>query len=406
MTKIISVDIGSHKISVCSADLENNGSYTVRSLTTSPSEGFSRGEVVNTARFAKSLNRAISTFENQAGENITEVCVTFDSSKFKSFFTSSQISLQNKKITKDHIKTLISMSIDKVRDKTNYDIVHYFPITYLIDGKREVENPEGLEAQNSLALEIHLIGIDTNVLAEIASILSQSNIEVSFFNQASFCNGLALIEEAAEYKPYAIIDFGATKTSLSLMKNKKLYYSSTIALGGANIANDLSLALQIPMDLAEKVKTLYARGSRDIEGVKHVIDLNTVSKTDNDEYPNITQENIDDIVIPRLEEIFEMLYDQWQKIGADQFNPDQIIITGGSANIKGLKELIGPMFNYKIELGTYNFAHSKSLKPHIYGATIGQIIKLSDALKQRKLAAQNTNKGIIGRMVNWLKENA
>src|SRR5690606_37749122 len=117
-----------------------------------------------------------------------------------------------------------------------------------------------------------------------------------------------------------------------------LQYTAVIPAGGINITNDLAIGLKTDPEIADKVKLSHAvaAGRKEAKDVSVTIDKQTYTFATSD---------IDEIVGARLEEIFEAVAKERKKAGRAGKLPSGVVLTGGTANIRGIadfaKEALG-----------------------------------------------------------------
>lgn len=129
----------------------------------------------------------------------------------------------------------------------------------------------------------------------------------------------------------AVIDLGGATTSVAVFEEGDLQYVAVIPTGGVNITNDLAIGLKTDPEIAEKLKIAHAVASvrPESEGVsiKHEKEIHSFSSVD-----------IDEIVEARLEEIFDGVQKELKKAGRAGQLPSGVILTGGTANLKGIAD--------------------------------------------------------------------
>ena len=123
-----------------------------------------------------------------------------------------------------------------------------------------------------------------------------------------------------------------------------LQYVAVIPLGGANISNDLAIGLKTDPEIAEKVKLSHAvataRSTAEEVSIKH--DKETFT---------FTTDEIDEIVEARLDEIFEAIQKELKKAGRAGQLPSGVVLTGGTANLKGLAQYAKEKLNLAARVG-------------------------------------------------------
>jgi cell division protein FtsA len=117
------------------------------------------------------------------------------------------------------------------------------------------------------------------------------------------------------------------------------------------VTSDISMGLQVPMAVAERIKTVHggvhATGRDDREPIQlggdsgdWERDRRTVSRTE-----------LIGIMRPRVEEILEEVRARLDLCGFDQLPSQSIVLTGGGSLIPGLDGLAARILGQKVRLG-------------------------------------------------------
>ena len=124
------------------------------------------------------------------------------------------------------------------------------------------------------------------------------------------------------------MDFGASRTKLSIVEFGMLKSYHTINRGGAEISDSISKSLSIPFAEAEKMKKEFGL------------------------FGNSVEKNLSDIIKIHLDYIFSetnnILLDYEKKCNRII---SKVILTGGGSLLKGLKEVAANNFRVEIEIG-------------------------------------------------------
>lgn len=179
----------------------------------------------------------------------------------------------------------------------------------------------GLEKMNVL-----VIATQNDAVSRYRSIVSQCNLAASFFEIEIFSSIRANFEH--ELSPVLLIDFGASRTKLSIVEFGMVKGYHTIDRGGADISNSISKSLSIPFGEAEKMKKEFGF------------------------FGNPTEKSLADIIKVHIDYIFseannvllgyEKKYDR---------TISKVIFTGGGSLLKGLREVAVNNFRAEIEIG-------------------------------------------------------
>ena len=185
----------------------------------------------------------------------------------------------------------------------------------------------------------HIEGRFLNIVAR-ASIknnlercFEQAKIKIADLLIAPLVTANAVLSESERRSGCALVDFGADTTTISVYKGNILRFMTVLPLGGNCITRDIT-SLRIEEEEAESLKITYADATYEEEGEeKATCQLE-------DEERTIELGILNDIIGARVEEIIDNVWNQIQLSGYDDKLLAGIIITGGTANLKNLDEVL------------------------------------------------------------------
>ncbi len=182
---------------------------------------------------------------------------------------------------------------------------------------------------------------DKNILVEVSAIASVTlESYLAVFERA----GLSVISFELEAQaiarsviplddsdPVMIVDFGDTRTGVSIVHDGRVFFTTTLDMGGINLTNMISKNFSLSIEKAEEMKRSYG-----LDGISNIEDI----------FPVI----LNGISVLRDELNKQYIY--WKEhenygIKHDQIN--RIILCGGDANLTGLSEYLEASMKIKVE---------------------------------------------------------
>lgn len=175
-------------------------------------------------------------------------------------------------------------------------------------------------------ISVLVIATQNDAVAKYRSLAGECNLNASFLEIEIFSSIRANFEH--ELSPVLLIDFGASRTKLSIVEFGLVKSYHTIDRGGADISNSIATSLNISFAEAEKMKKEFGF------------------------FGNPAEKSLSDIIKVHIDDIFsetnnvllsyEKKYDR---------TISKIIFTGGGSLLKGLKEVATSNFQTEIEVG-------------------------------------------------------
>src|SRR3989338_6711139 len=189
----------------------------------------------------------------------------------------------------------------------------------------EMNNPDLPKTQISQK-RVLVVATQNDVIAKYRSISSQAVLEVGFFEIEIFSSIRSNFEH--ELSLVLLMDFGASRTKISLVEFGMVKAYHTINRGGADISTSISQSLSIPFHEAEKMKKEFGL------------------------FGNPAEKSLSDIIKLHTDYIFSetnnVLLGYEKKYNR---TISKVIFSGGGALLKGLKEVAVNNFGTEIEMG-------------------------------------------------------
>lgn len=181
-------------------------------------------------------------------------------------------------------------------------------------------------AKTSERINVLVVATQNDAISKYRSIVGESLLSASFFEIEIFASIRANFEH--ELSSVLLMDFGASRTKLSIVEFGMVKSYHTINRGGADITDSIAKSLNIPFSEAEKMKK-----ESGILG-------------------NGVEKSLPDIIKVHLDYIFSETNNAL--LGYEKrYNRtiSKVIFTGGGSLLKGLNEVAVNNFRAEIELG-------------------------------------------------------
>ncbi len=186
-------------------------------------------------------------------------------------------------------------------------------------------NSSGNSSQESKT-EVLVVAIQNDAITRYRSIVDGCKLQTDFFEIEVFSSIRSNFEH--ELSLVLLIDFGASRTKLSIVELGTVKSFHIVGRGGADISESISKSFSIPFTEAEKMKKEYGL------------------------YGNPNDKNLADIIKIHTDYIFSetnnVLLGYEKKYNR---TISKVILTGGGALLKGIKEVAENNFKAEVEIG-------------------------------------------------------
>lgn len=396
------LDIGSSKI-VCLIATIVAGKIKIIGTGCHSAHGFKNGNISNAKSAKLSIISAVDQAEKAANRTIERVILSLNGNKIKSLYLQPSVLLKKNKVSNEDIKNLAIIGLKEI-EKKGYEVIHYFPLEYIIDNNNGINDPIGLLG-HKLSARIHFVGIPTILLDNLIDLLASCQLDVEDCVFSPYVAGLSTLNEVDKELGSILIDFGAGITSYAIFAQNNMVNCGSIPVGGAAITADIAKSFMIDFSTAERIKNIH--GSANVYSNEYEV-INYKEDHYNDyEDRNILKSELNQIIHARLEEILLILKDILEKYSYLATNAKHnIVITGGGSILSGITSEITRIFKCKTRLGkptVLDGLDSEAINAS-YSASIGTIHYILKHNLAHEIEHSNKS-GIYSRILQWIKEN-
>ncbi|MEI7513230.1 MAG: cell division protein FtsA [bacterium] len=312
----VGIDIGTNQIKIIVAEANPGGLPTILSATSVPSRGIRHGYIENIKETAKSLQEAINLAQKESGIAIKEAYLSIGGIGLGSIFShgSTVISKADLEITKlDQDKAVKSSETSIPQSMIiNRRIIYTIPLAYKIDGKISLGGPVGARGTKLESKTLFITCIEKHFYDLIRAV-EEAGVSIIDVTASPIASGTVTLNKAQKNAGCVLANIGAETVSIVVYENNIPISLETFSIGSNDITNDIALGLKISLEEAEQVKV--------------------------DPAHNHSRKKLEEIVVARLSDIFELIENHLKRIGKNGLLPAGIIFTGEGAKISPIEEL-------------------------------------------------------------------
>ncbi|MDG0819912.1 cell division protein FtsA [Staphylococcus equorum] len=342
----VSIDIGSSSVKTIVGEKFHNGINVIGTGQTYTS-GIKNGLIDDFDIAKQAVKDTIKKASIASGVDIKEVFLKLPIVGTEVFDEVNEIEFyEDTELNGTHIESVLE-GIREKNDVPETEIINAFPIKFIVDGENEVSDPKELIARHGLKVEAGVIAIQKSILINTIKCVESCGVDVLDVYSDAYNYGSVLSATEKELGT-CIIDIGEDITQLAFYERGELVDAEAIEMAGRDITEDISQGLNTPYETAEKIKHQY--GHAFFESASDH-DVFSVDQVDSEEEAQFTQKDLADIIEARVEDIFFNVFDILQELGLTKVNGG-FVVTGGSANLLGVKELLQDMVSEKVRIHT------------------------------------------------------
>src|SRR3989442_9366400 len=335
---IVGIDVGTTKICVLVGELDRDGKMNIVGVGTCPSQGLRRGVVVNIEETVTSIAAALDRAERLSGKNITTAYVGIagshiDSENSKGFVA---ISPSHRDIVQNDISRAIEVA-RAIAIPANREVIHVIPRGYVVDGQEGIKNPIGMSGFR-LEVEAHIITGAVSSIHNLIKCVQKARVEIEDLVLEPLASSEAVLADGETELGVVLVDIGGGTTDIAVFADGAIWQTVVLPIGGNLITSDIAIGLRIPFAVAEVLKVTYGHCDPSTISDDDMIDLAHFIPNCDDLVP---RKLLAEIIQARVEELFEMVYEEIRKSGYDGLLPAGLVLTGGGGLFSGVSGGVG-----------------------------------------------------------------
>ena len=414
-TLIAALDIGSSKVCCVIARVSRDQKISIAGYGYNASKGIKNGMITDIKQATFSICDAVEAAEQMANERVERVIVNISGDKIKSSIKRAAIGLnKSKPITEAEITKVINKGITRINVENN-ELIHCLPTGYRLDFGEETTDPRNLFGEN-LSVDVLLGMVPEIMFRNTKTVLDNSNLEIVGKVLSPYASGLACLVDDEKELGATVIDIGGGTTTIASFQHGHPVYFSSIGVGGNNVTNDIAWGLTTSFTHAERLKNLHGCAFLTSQDKNETINVYPVGEEDDSLIKQVPKSDLIKIIVPRIEETFELVNAKLTEEGLKDINSHRIVLTGGGSQLSGIREVASMILDKQVRLGRprnigniLDISNYPILQSPSFSTVIGLILYVFNCKehKPNKIISKplNTEGGRFNRIMNWLKQN-
>lgn len=342
----VSVDIGSSSVKIIVGEKFHNGINVIGTGQTY-TNGIKNGLIDDFDIAKQAIKDTLKKASIASGVDIKEVFLKLPIVSTEVFDETNEIEFyEDTEINGTHIESVL----DGIRDKNDVpgtEIINVFPSKFILDGNNEVSDPKEIIARHSLKVEAGVIAIEKSILINMIKCVEACGVDVLDVYSDAYNYGFILSAMEKELGT-CVIDIGEDLTQVAFYERGELLDAASIKLAGRDITSDIAEAFNTSYETAEKIKQQYGHAYAESASDQDVF---TVDQVDSEETVEYSQKDLSHIIQATMEDTFNCVFDILINLELTRVNGG-FVVTGGSSNLLGVKDLLTILVTEKIRIHT------------------------------------------------------
>lgn len=348
---IVGLDIGTTKIAAIVGRKNEYGKLEILGYGKTESIGVKRGVVSNIENTVESIRIAVKEAEEKSEVDIKYVNVGIAGQHIKSLQHRGNLIRENAddEISRGDLDRLIN-NMYNINMNPGEEVIDVIPQEYIVDNEVGIKHPVGMLG-NTLEANFHIIIGQTAAAKNIYKCVRKAGLEVVDLILEPIASADAVLSEEEKEAGVVLVDIGGGTTDIAIFQDHIIRHTAVIPFGGDIITEDVKEGCSIIKKHAEELKVKFgsclSTENRDDE-------LVAIPGLRGRPPKEITLKNLSSIIQARMEEIIEHIWYEIRNSGYEKKLIAGIVLTGGGAQLKHIKQLTEYMTGMDVRIGYPN----------------------------------------------------
>jgi len=400
----VGLDIGTSKIVAIVAELQPEGTLKVIGLGQHVSRGLKKGVVVNIESTMQSIQRALEEAELMADCKINNVYTGIAGSHIKSLNSHGMVKIKDAEVSQMDVDRVVETA-RAIALPADQQILHILTQEFIIDGQEDVREPLGMSGMK-LEVKVHIVTGAVAAAQNIVKCIKRCGIEVSDLILQPLASSLAVLTEDEKELGVCLVDIGGGTTDIAVFKQGAIRHTAVVPIAGDQMTNDVAVAFRTPTQSAEEIKIKHGCALRQLADPREIVEVPGVDGRDPRQ---LSVQTLAEVLEPRVVELYELVLNELRRSGMEEMIASGIVITGGSAMMRGMVELGEEIFHMPVRLGMPRYVGglSEVISNPRYATGVGLVLMGKQQL-ERHLNGQLESSSfgrILEKMKSWFQGN-
>ncbi len=412
---ITALDIGSANIRCLMVKYKSREHMEILGLSECPSVGIEKGIVRDIQAVSTCVAKALGEVETVAGAKVGDIFANITGEHIKTHVGDGRISIPTSspnepgEIDQAHVDQVINDAKNSIKIQKGFErsqILHGIPQGYVIDGQDDISNPVRMNGFH-LITKVYTVFADITPLRNLSKSIELAGYEIAPENFVlnHIAIGDAVLSEDERRLGTILIDIGGGTCDISLLHRGVLEKILVVPMAGSAITEDLAIGLKTTIANAEFIKNQYGIALASSVDPEVEIEVEGISGR---ESIRKTQQLVSHIIQHRVEEMLSLCYDRLKNYYTPELVTAGIVLTGGTANLQRIGEVVENAFNMRVKIATPELAKMNGMVSRLgdpaYATVVGLIYHAAQLDREFKTPASRVAKLNTSKITDKIKQ--
>ncbi len=401
---IVGLDIGTSKVVVVVAEIQEDDSLNVIGLGSTASRGLKRGMVVDIEKTVLAIQTALGDAELMADCKINEVIAGIAGSHVKGMNSDGMVAIKDREVTQADIDRVLETA-RAIQIPADHEVLHVLPQEFVIDGQEGVKEPLGMSGVR-LEVRVHIVSGAVSAVQNVTKCVRRCGLEISEVVLQPLASANAVLTEDEKELGVCLVDIGGGTTDIAIFAGGSIRYTAVIPVAGDQITNDIAMALRTPTGEAEAIKIQHGVALRHLTDPQQMIEVPGVGERGS---RTMSRHTLAEVIEPRIEELYNLALAEIRRSGWGDRLSSGVVITGGAATMPGMVELGEEIFHQPVRLGLPRYVGglAEVVKNPRYSSAVGLLLLAREQVIKNPVSRskQGSVGDMFGKVKSWFQNN-
>jgi cell division protein FtsA len=344
----VGIDVGTTKVCTLVGEIDEEDNLSIVGVGVAPSHGLSKGVVVNVEEATRSIIASVQKAERVSGYTVESAYIGLAGKHISSLNSRGVVAVGRgeRSITEDDVDRAIDAA-QAIAVPHNREIVHVITRSFTLDGQEGVRDPVGMVGFR-LEVETHIVTGAVASIRNLAQCVENADVDVNDLVLQPLASAEAVLTSEERETGVVLVDAGGGTTDVAAFVGGNICHSVVLSVGGNNLTNDVAIGLRTPFATAEDLKIKYGHALPETIDPGEMIDVTAFGEGS---IQSVSRIELARIIEARAEEMYLMILNEIKRSGYEGLLPAGLVLTGGTADLQGFKELGRDMLQLPVRVG-------------------------------------------------------
>ena len=344
---IVGIDVGTTKVCTLVGEAVDN-ELKIVGVGVAPSRGIKKGVVVNVVEAAAAIKASLEKAERSSGYEIARAFVSVTGGHVSAINSRGVVGVNrgDKGITPDDVDRALDAA-RAIAIPQDREVLHVIPRGYSVDGQDGVKEPVGMIGFR-LEVEAHIVTAQASSIHNLMKCVENCNVGVDGLVLDPIASGEAVLSNTEKEMGVVLADIGGGTTDVAIFIEGSVWHTTVLPVGGNHLTNDVAVGTRVPFEAAEQLKVEHGHARHETIDPNEVVQVKAFGDGG---VTRVQRRDLAEIIEARAEEVYQLILQEIKRSGYDGLLPAGVVVTGGTAQLRGLRELGRQALNLPVRIG-------------------------------------------------------